>query len=601
MDTLKQITYWATDAARQCGAPIEDTTTFALQLLAWRRISESDERAQDGKLYGTYKPSLDASPRECFDALINAIGEMGSQDSAPPLTPSAWAHPALQQLMIKLGSIPLEDFGNSHLLASACAQLGNSRWEHNTPAEVVSLMSLLAGDLSQKAIYCPFDESLQFSTACEQQGADVFCELTRITPLPAVLVHLCNSTFEYRFGNPILQPNYREAHGLKKFNAAVVNPPWGPSAAQHHLNDPFRRFQGDEKTIEHQVLRHLLAQVDGLIVMIVPPNFLFGTQMGLRNIRKELVSTKQLNAVITLPTGLFQNTSVASSILVINTRGGCESTLLINADSPRYNARDGRSRSVLENWRVLHQDYVSAIAGEKIDTGRLVAQDEIAKNDYQLQVNRYLQSEAIERAYNFLRSANTQKLGDLVKVLRPAPLSREEGDGELAEEVSVSDFPIAGLLRRASKQVTTVSRGNQDDLFLQPNDILIVTKGALGILGKAALVGCDASGQHWVANQLSLILRVESDRVSPQYLYRYLQSDLARVQVHNLNLGSTIPNLRPADLKAILVPLPSLEEQACVNRNFEEIVALQARIEALSTELQGLVSDTPWPRISSDS
>lgn len=601
MEILKQITYWASDAAHQCGTPLEDATTFALQLLAWRRISESESRAYDTGLYGTYRASLDASPRACFDALIEAVREMGPWDAAQLPTPSTWAHPALQQLMIKLGSIRLEDLGNAGLLASALAQMSTSRWEHNTPAEIVSLMSLLAGDLSRRTVYCPYDEALQFTTACEQRGAYVFSELRRITPLPAIFLHLCDSRFEYRYGDPVQHPNYVEAHGLRRFNAAVVHAPWGSATAQHHLSDAFRRFRGDEKTIEHQVLRHLMAQVDGTIVLIVPPNFLFGTQTGLRSIREELVSTKQLRAVIALPTGLFQNTAIASSILVIDTRGGCESTLLINADTPRYNARNGRSRSVLEKWQVLHQDYVSAIEGEPIGTGRLVAHNEIAKNEYQLQTNRYLQSGAIEQAHRFLRSANVQKLGDLVKVLRPAPLSREDGDGESAEEVNVSDYPVAGFLSKASKQVTTVSRGNQDDLILRPNDILIVTKGALGILGKVALVGRQASGQRWVANQLSLILRVDTDLVRPQFLYRYLQSDLARAQVLNLNLGSTIPNLRPADLKAILVPMPSPEEQARVTCNFEEIVSLQAQIEALSTALLGLVSDTPWPRISGDS
>ena len=172
-------------------------------------------------------------------------------------------------------------------------------------------------------------------------------------------------------------------------------------------------------------------------------------------------------------------------------------------------------------------------------------------------------------------------------------------NGIEVNEVMVGDCPHVGFVRNASKTVRVTDRKNLSNLFLKPDDITIVVKGAMTILGNVGLIGPEAEGQHWVANQMSLVLRVKSSKIDPKYLYRYLQSDLAKVQVRNLNLGSAIPNLRSEDLKAILVPTPSKREQQPVIESFREIVEVQNQIDKLIRHREA-ISVSTWPRISGD-
>lgn len=56
---LENIFYRAKDNARQCGAPIESAPLVAIQLFAWRKVSEESGNG----LYGTYAEALERPHR----------------------------------------------------------------------------------------------------------------------------------------------------------------------------------------------------------------------------------------------------------------------------------------------------------------------------------------------------------------------------------------------------------------------------------------------------------------------------------------------------------------------------------------------------------
>lgn len=589
MNILDNIFHRAKDSSRQCGAPIDSAPVVAIQLLAWRKVSETS----GSKLHGSYSAALESAHRDCYDRACHSICEaLGT----PAELSEAWAHPALQNLMLWLQEINLEQLIDGRQLTLALSEQVFRKSEFGLPPEIVSLLVALAGDLSAKTVYCPFDQSYQLTIEAASAGSEKICtEVPIASPLPAAIKVLCNLHFEVGFSHPIYRPSFRNSgSSLQQFDVALCNPPWGNQAPLNHRDDTFGRFRGDERSLEHQVIRHLLCQVVGTSVVLVPLSVLFGSQMGLKGLREELVMTGKLRSVISLPSGLFQFAGIASALLVIDSQGGNTKTLMIDADTPSYNSRDGRSRSRLAGWKKLQADFVAGLGGQGIEAGRLVSHDEIESQDFQLQVNRYLKSDSANQVERYFASHPHCSLGDLVEVLRPSLPAKEKGIE--AKEVTIGDFPPVGYIRSANKPVRITERRNLDGLFLRPDDIVIVVKGAMSILGNVALIGPEALGKHWVANQMSLVLRVKSSKVDPRYLYRYLQSDLAKVQVQNLNLGSAIPNLRSEDLKAILVPTPMLEEQRKTIDNFRDIVEIQGQIDELARH-RDMLSTSNWPSL----
>lgn len=589
MNILDNIFYRVTDSARQCGAQVEFAPLVALQLLAWRKVSEGTRN----KLHGTFQAAINSSHRACYDQACQSIGEALE---TPAELPEAWAHPALQNLMLWLQEINLEQLSDGRQLTQAIAGETDRKSGYGLPQEIISLMAALAGNLSAKSVYCPFDQSFQMTVEAAFANAGRVCtEVPIVSPLPAAIQILCNLNFEYGFSNLIYRPFFRDnASSLQQFDVALCNPPWGGQVTTNHRDDTFGRFKGDERSLEHQVIRHLICQVKGTSIVLVPLSVLFGSQMGLRSLREELIMTGKLRAVISLPSGLLNSTGIASALVVIDSHGGNTNTLMIDADNQRYNTRDGRSRSRLDGWKQLRTDFEDGLSGKTIKSGRLVSHEEIEIQDFQLQVNRYLKSDSAKQVQDYFAEHVHSTLGELVEVLRPSLPAKDEGIE--ATEVTVSDYPPVGYVRTASKSVQITGRKNLSDLFLRPDDIVIVVKGAMTILGRAGLVGEEAQHQNWVANQMSLVLRVKSTKIDPRFLYRYLQSDLAKVQVQNLNLGSAIPNLRPNDLKAILVPLPSMEEQQKIIESFRKIVEIQDQMDEL-TRQRDMLSDSTWPRI----
>lgn len=93
-------------------------------------------------------------------------------------------------------------------------------------------------------------------------------------------------------------------------------------------------------------------------------------------------------------------------------------------------------------------------------------------------------------------------------------------------------------------------------------DLLFCLRGSLG---KCALVDTDLHG----AIASSLVIVRAGERVLPEYLFWYLQSDAARAEVGRYNNGTAQPNLAARDLARFAVPLPPLEAQRAMAESFE--------------------------------
>ena len=56
-------------------------------------------------------------------------------------------------------------------------------------------------------------------------------------------------------------------------------------------------------------------------------------------------------------------------------------------------------------------------------------------------------------------------------------------------------------------------------------------------------------------------MTVDETRADPYYLKAYLESEKGAAALKRITVGTTIPNLGVEQLKKLLIPLPSLEEQ----------------------------------------
>lgn len=224
------------------------------------------------------------------------------------------------------------------------------------------------------------------------------------------------------WGDTLNNPHLVEDGRLMKFDIVVANPPfslkkWGDENAE---SDPYKRFlrgippkdKGDYAFVLHMV--ETAKPKSGRVAVIVPHGVLFrGGAEG--KIRKALLEENLIDAVIGLPAGLFQTTGIPVAILILDRsreEGGNnekrKDILFIEASKEFV---PGKAQNTLgkENADKIYDTYEKRKEIEKFS--RLVQPEEIAENDYNLNITRYVDTFEEEEEIDI--SANLKELREL--------------------------------------------------------------------------------------------------------------------------------------------------------------------------------------------
>lgn len=203
------------------------------------------------------------------------------------------------------------------------------------------------------------------------------------------------------WGDTLNDPRLVEKDNLMKFDIVVANPPfsldkWGEDKLD---DDKYRRFwrgmppksKGDYAFISHMI--ETAKNQSGRVAVIVPHGVLFrGSAEG--RIRESLINENLLDAVIGLPSGLFQTTGIPVAVLIFDRSrevGGKnenrKDVLFIDA-SREFVANKAQNNLSDEIINKIVKTYKER---KKIERYSHVAKlSEIVENDYNLNIPRYV-------------------------------------------------------------------------------------------------------------------------------------------------------------------------------------------------------------------
>ena len=224
------------------------------------------------------------------------------------------------------------------------------------------------------------------------------------------------------WGDTLNHPLLVENDELMQFDVIVANPPfsldkWGE---KHLENDQYHRFdrgmppasKGDYAFISHMVAT--AKPKSGRVAVIVPHGVLFrGSAEG--RIRKAFLEENILDAVIGLPNGLFQTTGIPVAILIFDKSrepGGKNESrkdvLFIDASKEYIPGKNQNTLSEEQIQKIL-DTYKNRTETEKYS--HLATPEEIAENDYNLNIPRYVDTFEEEEEVDL--SAVSAKIADL--------------------------------------------------------------------------------------------------------------------------------------------------------------------------------------------
>lgn len=207
--------------------------------------------------------------------------------------------------------------------------------------------------------------------------------------------------FKVTQGDTLRSPNYLEGGALKTFDCVVANPPfslksWG---AAQFSKDPYGRnlwgcpsdSNGDFAWLQHMV-KSMNAKT-GRCTVVLPQGVLFRSGKE-GEIRKQLVESDKLEAVITMAGGVFYSTGVSACILFLS-----------NHKAPAHRGRvcmiDGsgiytpqRAQNIMteEDIQKIYAFYTAY--EDVVERVKVVTIPEIRRRDYSLAVNTYIEKRA---------------------------------------------------------------------------------------------------------------------------------------------------------------------------------------------------------------
>ncbi len=163
--------------------------------------------------------------------------------------------------------------------------------------------------------------------------------------------------------------------------------------------------------------------------------------------------------------------------------------------------------------------------------------------------------------------------------------------GEISKKGEIP-FINAGLLDNGKvnfKNMNYISKEKYDSLSsgkIQKNDILYCLRGSLG---KNAIIDFEQNGA--IASSL-LILRPNTDKIMPQYLFNILTTNEILIQQAKALNGSSQPNLSATSVKKYTIALPTIEKQnqfvnvvEIINKKKEQNDAIIEKLENLHVAL----------------
>jgi type I restriction enzyme M protein len=301
-----------------------------------------------------------------------------------------------------------------YLMRHFATESGKSKGQFYTPAEVSRIIAQVIGIGTMKTtpattIYDPTcgSGSLLLKVADEAktkvtlEGQEKDAATAGLARMNMILHN--NPTALVVQGNTLADPKFKSGDTLKTYDFVVANPPFSDkrwSNGIDPLNDPYDRFksfgtppakQGDYAYLLH-IVRSLKSTGKG--ACILPHGVLFRGNAE-ADIRRNLVRKGYIKGIIGLPANLFYGTGIPACIVVVDKEGAHPRKGIFLIDASRGFMKDGPKN------RLRAQDIhrIVDVFTRRLDVlryARMVSVEEIEKNDFNLNLPRYIDSQTPE-------------------------------------------------------------------------------------------------------------------------------------------------------------------------------------------------------------
>lgn len=192
----------------------------------------------------------------------------------------------------------------------------------------------------------------------------------------------------------------------EKYSLVLANPPFkGSLDAESVAGDLLKVCKTKKTELLFLTLFLRILKIGGRCACIVPDGVLFGSSTAHKAIRKEIVENQRLEAVISMPSGVFKPYAGVSTAILIFTKtehGGTDQVWFYDMEADGYSLDDKRIPvaendipDIIERFKNLEKE----TDRKRTEKSFMVSKQEIVDNEYDLSINKYKEVEYVPVEY----------------------------------------------------------------------------------------------------------------------------------------------------------------------------------------------------------
>lgn len=218
-------------------------------------------------------------------------------------------------------------------------------------------------------------------------GYDFDTTMTRIGAMNLMLHGIDNPNFRY---NDTLAKAFKEK---EIYDVVLANPPFKGSIDKSDINERFKLKTTKTELLFVELIYDLLV-TGGRAGVIVPDGVLFGSSNAHKDLRKLLLEKCKLEAVISMPSGVFKPYAGVSTAVLIFQKGGItDNVWFYDMQADGFSLDDKRDKieqndipDIIASFSFLERDKGE---GNRKSKSFFIPIKEIKENNYDLSINRY--------------------------------------------------------------------------------------------------------------------------------------------------------------------------------------------------------------------
>ena len=299
-----------------------------------------------------------------------------------------------------------------------------------------------------------------------------------------------------------------------------------------------------------------------------------------QKIREYFIRNGLVEAVIALPSNLFEYTHISTTLIVLSRNN--ESVRLIDSTSI---CEQGRRQNIITDENI---ERIIRLLKEEGEEAVTVDFKTLQQNEFVLNSSRYLE--------NTVEIQDGVEFGSLIKsVTRGAQLKANELDEMISDTPTDVQYLMLSNIQNGmiSEDLPYLKELNPKlgKYFIGNRNLLLSKNGAPFKVAVAEI----EEGRKILGNGNLFIIALDEEKVNPFFIKAFFESEVGFASLKKIVVGSTIPNISLESLKKLIVPLPPMEKQNEIADLYQakqdEIKVLQLKLEKAHNALRGIFGE----------